>query len=126
MSKRGGESNHAGKPRVKKRKGVKIRSTLIPDSDEDNPPSNVKPEYVRWVKTRVTASGQVGSVTASSVELMDLGGTNDDPPLEFNTEHEAGDVVLQGVAPKTSGTRRKKEKANDSVSYLLTFAPLSY
>ena len=136
MSKRGGESLHRGKPIVKKRKGVKIRSTLILDSDEDDAPSNVNTGYVRWVKTRVAASGQVGNVTTSSVAFVDLEGTTEDPPLEVNTDEPAlevntdepaqgvsseqtWDVDLQGIAPKIRGARRKQGKINDSVSFPL-------
>ena len=125
MSKRGGESIHGGKPIVKKRKGVKIRSTLIPDSDEDDAPSSVNAEYIRWVKTRVTTSGQVGSITTSSVAFMDPEGTTNDPPLEANTDdsplevssEQTQDIGLQGAATKIRGDQRKQRKKNDSVSF---------
>lgn len=121
MSKRGGESVHRGKPIVKKRKGVKIRSMLILDSDDDNPPSNASTEYIRWVKTRVTTSGQVGqvrSVTTSSVAPVDLGGIADNPLLEVSTEHTE-DTILQDATSEIRATRRKRGKANDSVSFCL-------
>jgi hypothetical protein len=125
MSKRGGESIHRGKPTIKKRKGVKIQSRLIPDSDEDTPSSNLNTEYMRTVRTRVKTSGRIGSVTVSNVAFVEPEDIMDGSPPEVSTE-DAGDNVLQGTVPKTKKARRKREKANDTVSLLTSFALLSY
>ena len=119
MSKRGSESIPRGNPKVKKRNGVKIRTLLIPDSDEESPPLNVDTEYARWVKTRVTTSGQAGRITTGSVPLIEAADVTDNAPLEVNNEL-AGDTVIGDAVPKTSETRKKQKKAaNDSVSLLI-------
>ena len=117
MSKREGESVHGGNPTFKKRKSVKARAILIADSDEENPPPNASADYARWVRTRVTSSGQVGSVTTSSVPLADVADITDEPPLEVGTV-DARDMDPQGVVPKIQKVQRKRKKANDSVSLI--------
>lgn len=114
MSKRGAEPTRGGSLKVKRRKNVKIRATLIPDSDEEPPPSNVDPEYIRLVKTRVTASGD-GSVTTSKVPFAEMiSGTENDPllPLEGCTD----DTTFEDTDHTATATQRRRRKANDSVS----------
>ena len=115
MSKRGGESTGTGNPRVKKRKGVKIRTTLIPDSDEEVPTSNVNTDYARWVKTRVTTSGGVESVTMSSVPLVEVADNTNDLPPGVGTE-PAADIAPDNATSATQVARRNRKKENDSVS----------
>ena len=69
MSKRGGGSIHGYNPKVKKRKSVKIHALMVPESDEEDLPLNIKTDYARLVQTQVTASGKVGGVTTSSIPL---------------------------------------------------------
>lgn len=114
MSKRGGDSIRNGYPTVKKRKGVKIRTLAIPDSDEESAPSNVTSDYARLVKTRVKASGEAGSVTTSSILLTEVADITNDPPLEVDTGFT--DTVLEDAVLTNRVTTRKRTKANDSVS----------
>ena len=116
MSKRDGESIHRGNTRSKKHKGCKIHSTLIPDSDEEIPTPSANANSVRWVKTRVTTSGQVGSVTTSSVPLSEVADNTNGPRLEADTEH-ARDTILEDTMSATPVTQRKRKKENDSVSF---------
>ena len=69
MSKRGEDSTHIRVTKVKKRKGVKIRTLMVPESDKEDLPLNIKTDYARLVQTQVTASGKVGGVTTSSIPL---------------------------------------------------------
>lgn len=111
MSKRDGESIH-NNTSLKKRKGLKIRATLIPDSDDET--SNVDVDCVRWVKTRVKTSGGVGSVTTSNVPLVEAADNTNGPLPEADTEC-AGDTVLEDAMSPTPVTQRKRKKENDSV-----------
>ena len=112
MSKREGGFTHS---KVKKRRGVKIRTTIIPDSDEEDLPSNVNVDYARLVRTRVTASGKIGSVTTNSVPLLEGEEITADSSLEAGTDC-AGDPVVGDVVMVVPTARRKQKKANDSVS----------
>ena len=124
MSKRGAEPTRSGNSKVKKRKNVKIRSTLIPDSDEEPPPLNVDTQYMRWVKTRVTASGD-GKVTTSKVPFSEMmSGIEDDPLLL--PEVDTNDMTLEDTGRTTTATQRRRRKVNDSVSYSLALFLLSY
>jgi len=114
MSKRGGESTRNQK--VKKRKGIKIRTTVIPDSDEEGLPVNVNTDYARLVQTRVTASGKVGSITTSSVPLLE----GEEATEDFSSEADiirASDPVVDGIVTVVQKARKKRKKANDSVSF---------
>ena len=51
MSKRGGGSIHGNNPKVKKRKSVKIHALMVPESDEEDLPLNIKTDYARLVQT---------------------------------------------------------------------------
>lgn len=120
MLKREGASIRSGNHKVKKRKGVKIRSTIIPDSDEENPPLNANTEYARLVRTRVTASGKVGSITTSSLPIVEAAGNIPNPPPEVDVGHtidtvaEDTTVSVFPIAQKRKKPRRKR--GNDSVS----------
>ena len=122
MSKRAGELTRKGNPKVKRHNGVKIRSTLIPDSDEESP-SSTNVDCMRWVKTRVTTSGNAGSVKTSNIPLVDAPDVVDDPPTEADAPC-AGDTLLEDTVPATQVTRRQRKKQNDSVSLLVYFHPL--
>ena len=116
MSKRGEGSTRGGNPKVKKRKGVKIRTVAIPDSDGEDPPMNVCTDYARLVQTRVTASGKIGNVTTSSVPLLDEEEAAKDLP-EVDTDR-AGDPVVDNIITVIPTARKKRNKANDSVSFI--------
>ena len=119
MSKRGGEPTRGGHSKVKKRKNVKIRTTLIPDSDEETPAlPNANSEYIRWVKTRVATSGD-GSVTTSRIPLVDMPEAEDDPLLLLE-EVDTDDATQEDTVRTTTTTRRRQMKSNDSVSCPLT------
>jgi len=115
MSKRGEGSTRGGNPKVKKRKGVKIRTVAIPDSDGEDPPTNVCTDYARLVQTRVTASGKIGNVTTSCVPLLDEEEAAKDLP-EVDTDR-AGDPVVDNITVIPTA-RKKRNKANDSVSFI--------
>lgn len=113
MSKRGGERTR--NPKVKKRRGVKIHTTIIPDSDEEDLPSNVDVDYARLVQTRITASGKIGNITMSSIPLLEGEEITGDSSLEAGTNC-AEDPVVEDVVTVVSTTQRKQKKVNDSVS----------
>lgn len=117
MSKREGGRTQRGNPAVKKRKGVKIRTVMVPDSDDEGTPSNVNTtDYARLVRTRVTPSGKVGSVTTSSVPLLEVEDiVNDTLPPDVDANHGESAVFEDAVAP-IPATRKRRKKENDSVS----------
>lgn len=107
-----------GHPTVKKRKGVKTQTLVIPDSDEESSPSspsNIDSDYTRLVMTHVKTSGLVMTVTTSSIPLTEVVDTTDNPTQEVDAGF-AGDPTLEDAAPTTQVATRKQTKANDSVS----------
>ena len=120
MSKRDSGSICRGKPKVKKRKGVKIRTVIAPDSDEEDSHSNITKDYARLVQTRVTASGKVGNVTTSSIPLLEVEDTTTDVQLGEDT-NRVEETVIEDTVPVVPVTKKKRKKANDSVS--LTWPP---
>lgn len=114
MSKRRGAPICRGNSKIKLRKGVKIRTITIQDSDEEDSPSNVNTDYAQLVQTQVTASGRVGSITMSRIPLLELEDVMGDISLEAGTDGDesavTGDVVT--VFP---AVQKKRKKANDSV-----------
>lgn len=98
---------------------------LIPDSDDETPTPNVNADCVRWVKTQVATSGDVGSVTTSSIPLVEMADDTSDPLPEADTKR-ATDTVLKDATSATPVTQRKqRKKENDSVS-LSSFTLLSH
>ena len=121
MLKREGRPAHRGNPKVKKYKGVKIRALMVPESNEEDHTSNVKTDYAHLVQTRVTASGKVGGITTSSIPLQEVEDVTNDVLLEVHTDcagHNIGDTVIEDVVPVVPVTRKKRKKANDSVSLI--------
>ena len=114
MSKWGSDPTHRGKLQIKKRKGVRTQVILVPDSDDESLPPNVTVDYARLVKTRVDLSGKVGTITATSVRLMEVGDAPEDPPLEVIVD--GPDAATEVIVPTVPATRKRRKKANDSVS----------
>ena len=112
MLKRGGEFTR--NPKVKKRWGFKICTMIIPDSDEEDLPSNIDMDYARLVQTRIMASGKTGSITTSSIPLPEGEEITGDSSLAAGTNC-AEDPVIEDVTV-VSTTQRKQKRANDSVS----------
>ena len=124
MTKRHGDPAYGVKVRVKKRKGVKVRTIAIPDSDNEEP-SNVDTEYARLLKTRVTTSGKADSVTMNSLPLIEAKNTHNDDSLEpcLNTQ-ESYETVTENMVP-SKPAKKKHKKANDSVRRLTVTNPPS-
>jgi len=113
MTKRYGDSAHGVNIRFKKRRGVKVRTVSIPDSDEEGFPPNVDTEYARLLKTRVTTSGKADSVTMDSLTLFEVKPADHNDPLDPTIDIYEEPVVEETIPITTMKKRRKK--ANDSV-----------
>ena len=119
MSKRERRPTRPGNPVVKKRKGVKIRTIMVPDSDEEGSPSNVNTtDYARLVRTQVTQSGKVGSVTTSSVPLLEVEDILKNTPLPEADTDQWENAVVEDAGALTPATRKRRKKENDSVSLM--------
>ena len=115
MSKRGSDPTRRGSLQIKKRRGVRTQTILVPDSDDESLPPNVTTDYARLVKTRVNLSGKVGTITATSVRLLEVETAPKDLPLEVVIDDPA-DAATEAIVPVISATRKRQKKANDSVS----------
>jgi len=118
MAKRPGNSTNGVSVSVKKRKGIKIQTFRVPDSeDEEDPPPNIQTEYARLLKTRVTTSGKIDSVTMKTLRLFeakDVAHDSSGPTVDF-----PGEVMLENALPaETLPAKKKRKKANDSVRTL--------
>ena len=112
MSKQRGDSTRTHATKVKKRKGVGSRKIAVLDSDEEDTFPKVLSEYARVTKTRVTASGKAEKIATSSVPVFET-------ELNVHTLPESNidglvDTAVENVI--LAVPRRKREKANDSVS----------
>jgi len=121
MSKRDGGSIRRSNPKVRKRNGVKIRTVMVPESDEEDPPSNVNTDYARLVQTRVTPSGKIGSITTSSIPLLETDDTADNVLLEPVDTDCIGETAVEDM-PTIPTTQKKRKKANDSVCCIQLFS----
>lgn len=110
MSKREGDPTQIRATKVKKRRGVGIRTITILDSDEEDPPPARK-EYALVTKTRVGASGKVERVSMSSVPIFEQPNTPSPPEEHLD---DSMDVVVEHVVPAVPAKR--PNKVNDSVS----------
>lgn len=117
MTKRHGDPAYGVKVKVKKRKGVKVRTVTILDSDDEGP-SNIDTEYARLLKTRVTTSGKADSVTMNSLPLLEVQNTthNDMPLAPCPDTQEPDETVAESAVPSKPAKKRRK-KANDSVCF---------
>ena len=112
MAKRHGDPTRGVSVNVKKRKGIKVRTVNIPDSDDDAPPMKTDTEYARLLKTRVTTSGKVDSVTMDSLPLFEI---EDHNLLEQTADYyEAAEA--ENTIPSVTAKKKRRKKANDSVS----------
>lgn len=99
MSKRGGDQTRRVNPQAKKRKGVRVQTIIVLDSDDECTPSNATTDYVRLVRTRVTLSSKAGSVTASIVPFLEA----EDPPTSQpeavidNSTETTGESIVHEV-----------------------------
>jgi hypothetical protein len=117
MAKRHGDPIHGAGTKVKKRKGIKIRTVIVPDSDDEGPPPNVDAGYARLLKTRVATSGKAESVTTSSLLLFEDKEIvhNDSEPTTDNPEP----LVVENTIPsRRARKQRRRKKGNDSVRTL--------
>ena len=117
MAKRHGDFIHGAGTKVKKRKGIKIRTVIVPDSDDEGPPPNVDAGYARLLKTHVTTSGKAESVTTSSLLLFEDKEIvhNDSEPTTDNPEP----LVVENTIPsRRARKQRRRKKGNDSVRTL--------
>lgn len=114
MAKRHGDSAHGFDVRIKKRKGVKVRTVRILDSDDENHTLNFDADYARLVKTRATTSGKAESTTMSSLPLFEVKETaHDDDPLD-QTLNDREEISTENTILSVPAKRRRKKK-NDSV-----------
>ena len=116
MTKRYADSTHGVKVKVKKRKGVKVRTVNVLDSDAEDPP-DVDAEYARLLKTRVATSGKADSVTMNSLQLFEVKYIphNDTEPTIDSYE----EVAVENTVPRAT-TKKPRKKKNDSVRFALS------
>ena len=121
MAKRHGDSTHGISTKVKKRKGVKVRTVNIPDSDDEGSAPNIDTEYARLLKTRVATSGKAGSITMSNIPLLEIHHIAHDDSLEPISDNRE-EIVAENTIPSTPAKKRRKKK-NDSVCCTLLTKP---
>lgn len=115
MSKRGGDSTRTYATKVKKRRGVGSRRITVLDSDEEDTFPKVPSKYARVMKTRVTTSGKVERIATSSVPVYETE-VNVHTLPELNIDGSV-DTAVENVI--LAVPKRKREKANNSVSSLI-------
>jgi len=125
MAKQYGDSIRRGNIHIKKRKGIKVRTVNVPDSDEEGPHPNIDVEYARLLKTRVATSGKADSVTMTSLPLFEVKDSARDDSSELTTDrHE--EFIVENVIPVTMGKKKRRKKMNDSVRLFLPIKQSSY
>ena len=115
MAKRPGDSTHRVSVKVKRRKGVKIRTVTVLDPDKEGPPPNVKVEYARLLKTRVTTSGKADSVTMHTLPLFEAKEVVHSGSQEPATPSYHEGIIVGDPIPATTAKKRQRKKMNDSV-----------
>jgi len=96
-----------------------IRTTHVPDSDDEGPPPNVDTEYARLLKTRVTASGEIDSVTMKTLPLFedkDIACDSLEPAVDCPDEVTADNTPPLMTVP----AKKKRKRGNDSVRCILS------
>ena len=112
MTKRHGGSTGGTNFSVKKRRGIKIRVLNVPDSDDEGPPPDVE-DYARLLKTRVTASGKIDTVSMKTLPLFEDEDIHDSSEPAVVCPEE---VVVENSPPVvTMPAKKKRKKANDSI-----------
>ena len=114
MSKRVSHSTLARTTKVKKRKGVGVRTIIVPDSDEEDTLPTDSEEYALVTKTRVGASGRAERVSMTSVPIFEVEQPDILAPLEENLGDSTEVAKNVDVVLKVPAKRRKR--VNDSVS----------
>lgn len=112
MAKRPHTSSGGIVVKVKRHKGVRIRTATAPDSDDERPPSNNSIEYARSVRTRVSTAGKAESVITKAVRIFKAKDIYRDDPGPFIGDHE--EVIAEDRVPTKKAKRQRKNK-NDSV-----------
>jgi hypothetical protein len=98
--------------KVRRQKGVRIRTITVPDSDDENPPPNIGVEFARSVKTRVSTAGKAESVTMKAVRIFEAKDVRQDNLEPLVHDHE--EVIAEDPIP-TKKARKQRTKKNDSV-----------
>lgn len=112
MAKRYADSAHGVKIKVKKQKGIRVRTASVLDSDAEDAPPDIDTEYARLLKTRVATSGKADSVTMNSLQLFEVKDVPHSDPEPTIDSH--GEVVVESAIPPTTAKKPRKKK-NDSV-----------
>lgn len=114
MAKRHGDSTNGVGLRLKKRRGIKVRTIYVPDSDDEDPPPKIGADYARLLKTRVTTSGKADNVTMKTLPLFEdkeIAHDSSEPTID-----SPEDVRVENTLPaRTAPAKRQRKKANDSV-----------
>jgi hypothetical protein len=118
MTKRHADPTHGPKAKVKKRKGVKVRTVNVPDSDDEGCPPNIDTEYVRLLKTRIATSGKADSITTSSLAISEAKEVVHDDSLEPTIDNHE-EVAVENTI-RTTKVKKRRKKANDSVRCVLS------
>ena len=74
-------------------------------------------EYARVLKTRVTTSGKVGSVTMGSLPLFEVENVTHNSLEQTADCYEA--VAAENTIPSVTAKKKRRKKANDTVSFIL-------
>lgn len=124
MAKRHGDSTHGVVVKSKKRRGIKIRTVNILESDDEGA-VKINTEYARLLKTRITTSGKVDSVTMDSLRFVEaIGDTANSSPEQVVEGYVDGheEVPANDAVPSTK-TKKRRKKKNDSVCCTLFTGP---
>jgi len=120
MAKRPHDSSRGITVKVKRRKGVRIRTVTVPDSDDERPPSNNSIEYARSVRTRASTAGKAESVTTKTVRILEAKDVRQDDPEPSADNHE--EVIEENPIP-TKKAKKQRKKKNDSVRRIVFTQP---
>ena len=116
MPKQGGHLTRIRTTKVKERRGVGSRTITVLDSDKEDPLTITGDKYARVTKTRVTTSGKAEKVSTSNVPISKVEKVDAHSPLGADTDVPADTVVENTVHAAPAKKRKKREKANDSIS----------
>jgi hypothetical protein len=117
MTKRYWDSTRGTGVKVKKRKGMKVRTVNVPDSDDEDPTPKVETEYARLLKTRVATSGKAESVTRNSLPVFEVKAISHNNSLEPTVD--SYEEVVVGNATPTTKAKKQRKRVNDSVHCVL-------
>ena len=112
MSKRPGGSISKPGIKVKKRKGIKVRSINVPESDDESPLPDANIDYARLLKTRIATSGKAGSVTMDALPVFEVEDATHADSLELPV---SGNEIAVENTVLVAKSKKRRKKANDSV-----------